>query len=708
MALVIADRVRETTSSSGTGTVTLTGAFSGFQPFSTIGNGNTTYYCIIDAAAGAWEVGIGTYTTSGNTLSRDTVLSSSNSDALVPFATGVKDVICTQPAERAVYAVGTDVVATNNAKVPNSLLANSGITFGSTAQALGSTVTALNGVSIGGSTAAAGAFTTLTTSGAVTHNAGTANGVAYLNGSKVLTTGSALTFDGTIQGITTVASGGLRELLRLSNNGTGDGTTAQMTFYAANTNYAQITGGFFGSPALFSNVAAGGYQAWQINTLEQMRLTSTGLGIGTSSPAYKLDVSLASGSGLARFAGPEYAQVVHTDGVRGLFTQVFDNQARLFTSTATPLVFGTNDTERARIDTSGNLGLGVVPSAWGSGKAIEVGATGNGIWADSGYTDLMQNVLYSAGAYRYVRTASAARFDIENNTFRFLIAPSGTAGNAISFTQAMTLTAGGEFLIGQTATKANEYLRVSGSGQASLLLDNTGKTNGAFVGAFNDAALIGVNRNPSTGVFYNTSNRASDIVMVGSSTDSYIIFETATAANTAPTERARIDSSGNLLVGTTSAPSSSVSGVRISPLGANPAITMSAGSFTGTSTNVSFINGNGQVGSIVTDGSSTIYNTSSDYRLKNVIGAVTGSGERIDALEPVEYEWKADGSRTRGFLAHKFQEVYAGSVTGIKDAVDDEGKPVYQAMQAGSSEVIADLVAEIQSLRQRLAAAGIA
>jgi len=112
-------------------------------------------------------------------------------------------------------------------------------------------------------------------------------------------------------------------------------------------------------------------------------------------------------------------------------------------------------------------------------------------------------------------------------------------------------------------------------------------------------------------------------------------------------------------------------------------------------------------GSISITSAATLYNTTSDYRLKTVIGAVSGSGERLDALEPIEYTWNADGSQTRGFLAHKFQEVYAGSVTGEKDAVDEEGKPVYQAMQAGSSEVIADLVAEIQSLRKRLAAAGL-
>ena len=117
---------------------------------------------------------------------------------------------------------------------------------------------------------------------------------------------------------------------------------------------------------------------------------------------------------------------------------------------------------------------------------------------------------------------------------------------------------------------------------------------------------------------------------------------------------------------------------------------------------VNFFSSTTNVGSITSNGTITLYNTTSDYRLKNVIGAVSGSGERIDALEPIEYFWKSDGSRTRGFLAHKFQEVYAGSVTGTKDAVDADGKPVYQAMQAGSAEVIADLVAEIQSLRKRI------
>jgi microcystin-dependent protein len=100
MALVLKDRVKETTTTTGTGTLTLAGAATGFQSFSAIGDGNTTYYCIVDSSASAWEVGIGTYTSSGTTLSRTTILESSNSGSAVSFGSGSKDVFCTLPAEK--------------------------------------------------------------------------------------------------------------------------------------------------------------------------------------------------------------------------------------------------------------------------------------------------------------------------------------------------------------------------------------------------------------------------------------------------------------------------------------------------------------------------------------------------------------------------------------------------------------------------------
>ena len=100
MALVLADRVQETTTTTGTGTVTLAGAVTGYQTFAAVGDGNSTYYTITGTTE--WEVGIGTYTASGTTLSRTTVLSSSNSGSLVTFSAGSKNVFVTYPATVAV------------------------------------------------------------------------------------------------------------------------------------------------------------------------------------------------------------------------------------------------------------------------------------------------------------------------------------------------------------------------------------------------------------------------------------------------------------------------------------------------------------------------------------------------------------------------------------------------------------------------------
>jgi hypothetical protein len=123
MPLVVRDRVRETTTTTGTGTVTLAGAVPGFQSFSVIGNGNTTYYTI--TLGTDWEVGIGTYTSSGTTLSRDTILESSNAGSAVNFGAGTKDVFVTYPAERAVF---TDDTQTLTNKTAEKLILNDGYT----------------------------------------------------------------------------------------------------------------------------------------------------------------------------------------------------------------------------------------------------------------------------------------------------------------------------------------------------------------------------------------------------------------------------------------------------------------------------------------------------------------------------------------------------------------------------------------------------
>jgi len=328
---------------------------------------------------------------------------------------------------------------------------------------------------------------TLTTSGTVILNGGTANGVAYLNGSKVLTTGSALTFDGTNL---TAASGGASLRFTGSAGNKFIGQADALITGASSTD--------FGLQATNNIVFAAG------GTSEQMRLTSTGLGIGTSSPGAKLELN--DGSSYIRFS-PAAEGTIIANGSTGL---------TLNSSTAsTSIRFRVAEDERARIDSSGNLIVNSsTPLGIGKFSVLFAGSTNNGIEAQ----------------------------------------------------------------------------------------DSTTTSAAVFIGFRNSAGTL-------------------------------------------------------------------IGGV-----------------------------------ARVTTTNAVVYNTTSDYRLKTVIGPVADAGQRIDALQPIEYTWNADGSRTRGFLAHQFQEVYAGSVTGAKDAVDTEGKPVYQQMQASTSEVIADLVAEIQSLRARVAA----
>ncbi len=109
MALVVNDRVKETSTTTGTGTFTLDGAVTGFETFSSaIGNSNTTYYAISIQGGAEFEVGLGTV--AAGTLARTTIISSSNSDSVVDFSAGTKDVFCTLPASKAVYKNASDVI----------------------------------------------------------------------------------------------------------------------------------------------------------------------------------------------------------------------------------------------------------------------------------------------------------------------------------------------------------------------------------------------------------------------------------------------------------------------------------------------------------------------------------------------------------------------------------------------------------------------
>jgi hypothetical protein len=225
MALVVRDRVKETTTTTGTGTVTLAGASAGFQSFSVIGNANTTYYAITDSITGAWEVGIGTYSTTGPTLSRDTILESSTGGTAVSFGAGSKDVFCTYPAERSMYVDGTSIVPAVSATLP--------VVSGGT----GLSATPSNGqVDIGNGTGFTRATLTAGTGVAITNGAGSISIAAVNNGTVTsVASGNGMNFT-TITGSGTVTMGTPSTLNTTTTNATtATSHTHVITTASANT-----------------------------------------------------------------------------------------------------------------------------------------------------------------------------------------------------------------------------------------------------------------------------------------------------------------------------------------------------------------------------------------------------------------------------------------------------------------------------------------
>jgi hypothetical protein len=319
-----------------------------------------------------------------------------------------------------------------------------------------------------------------------------------------------------------------------------------------------------------------------------------------------------------------------------------------------------------------NLGLGVTPNAWGSGqKAFQIGATGALYTPADRYLSLGSNFYDNGTNGIYLTTGHATNYQ-QNRTsgvHAWYNAPSGTAGNAITFTQAMTLDASGNLMVGTTTPTANCKLTVTGAG-----ISIAGGRGSTFALAYPDWSI------------YNTSSGNA------------LAFDNGT-------ERARIDSSGNLLVGTTSADpiGAKVQGTCITGNGnqvnamANGTRAGAFGRYTSTGALIDLFYYGGSltsVGSISTDGTNTTYGTSSDYRLKNTISPMTGALAKVAQLKPVTYKWNADGSNGEGFIAHELAEVCPNAVTGTKDAVDAEGNPKYQGID--TSFLVATLTAALQ------------
>jgi hypothetical protein len=561
----------------------------------------------------------------------------------------------------------------------------------------------IDATAIGSSTPDSGAFTTLSASGNVTLSGGTANGVTYLNGSKVLTSGSALTFDGTKLGI-----GVASPVRRLDVSGQIRATTG--TVFAEVDADSSAGVGFFGTA---SNHPIG----FKLNDSEVGRWTSTGLGIGTSSPGYKLDARLSGTSSGA------VIQVGNTGsgGFGGL--GVSDGGAYPVQLWGAALSFLTGSsvygsaTEKMRLDASGNLGIGT------SSPDAKLDVVGNiqGRTASDGGLVLTTAVADARSAtvqFKKSRGSYASPTDVVNgdSVFQILsLAYSGTQyRERVSIESAVdgTFTSNQQpplrlgFYTNAANGSATERMRITSAGDVGIGTSSP-LTKLDIKFATNKHAIFTASASYSNSADLVAVNDAGSEVALGLGGSTVQFY-------TGATERARITSGGDLLVAKTTSDDSSQNGLRLQ---SNGSITSTMQVSDNTDYSFVYYSKGASAYRFYVGGGGTVYATNttisaiSDQRLKENIQDLDVGLDKIMALKPRKFDWKAgkgkDIKSDRGWIAQEFEQVFPDMIDTWKDEAP-EGEEPYKSVRADLIPVLVkalqDMKAIIDSQAERITA----
>jgi hypothetical protein len=537
----------------------------------------------------------------------------------------------------------------------------------------------IDATAIGATTPDSGAFTTLSSTGsttlgdasgdAVTINGattfanvsptitpGTANGVAYLNGSKVLTSGSALTFDGTSLDLGVVGA-------KLNFATTGSATRNYVGVSADGYSLEMVMQRGASQPISYKQDFSAAAHIYSIAGSEQMRLTSTGLGIGTSSPTRKLQVS----SSLSTTGNEEvvYFGGANTVSAGGLsITNYFETGTATSANRRVDLQSKDKDgnlRDMVLQPSGGNLGLGVTPSAWSptgtQSTAFELKDAGNSgktssLASAGGDLQLSNNAYYDGSGWKYVSATShqAANYYQSAGTHVWRIAPSGTAGNAISFTQAMTLDASGNLGLGTTS--------IASIGSGFTTYEIYGSNSGAI-----HLTNATTGQTASDGFIICNSSGSADALIIQRE-NANLIFRTN------DTERARITSGGEVYI----------------------AGTTDQGAY-----NLQ-VNGTGVWGA-------GAYVNGSDERLKDNIQTLNDGLAVVSQLRPVTFQYKTEYSKDQsvqpGFIAQELQQAMAGKdyVDGVVQSGPEYLNVAYQNLIPILTKAIQELKAEFDAYK---------